>query len=234
MNSKLVTVLLVVLSLNVYGQSTDYGIKLNSGFFRFSGESAEKTEQINYDLEKEDGYTNNPYGNKYGLTYGISASVTRTTKSNLRLGIDFGYEILRSRIDIDAVWQHSDNINETVLATGKTNLNYSFINLFPSIGYQLSISSYNLFFDVGLEFGYCLHSMEKGTAKSESRKYETSRDRKTIELDVRPRIQIGIQKNKIGGYIGYSKGLINYKSGFAGGTNEAYSEIIRVGLTYQL
>ncbi len=234
MKSNLITVFLVVLSLNIYGQSTESGIRVNSGFFRFSGESAEKSTQINYNLDKEDGYTNNPYGNKYGISYGISASVTRITKSNLRLGIDLGYEILRSRIDIDAVWQHGANINETVLATGRTNLNSNYINLFPSIGYQFFNSSFKLYFDGGLEFGYCLNSMEKGSAESESRKYETIRDRKTIELDIRPRIQIGIQKNKIGSYIGYSKGLRNYKSGFDGGTNEAYSEILRVGLTYRL
>ena len=234
MSNKLITILLVFLSLTIYGQSTEYGIQVNSGFFRFSGESAEKTEQINYNLNKEDGYTNNPYGSKYGLSYGISANITRTTKSNLRLGIDLGYEILRSRIDINAVWQHSDNINETVLATGKTNLNSSFINLFPSIGYQFSKSSMILFFEGGFDFGYCVNAKEKGYAKSESREYETNRDRKTIEFDVRPRIQIGIQKHKIGVYIGYSKGLINYKSGFDGGTNEAYSEMIRIGLTYKL
>jgi len=120
------------------------------------------------------------------------------------------------------------------LATGKTNLNSSFLNLFPSIGYQFSNSSLNFYFDGGIDFGYCLNAEEKGYAKSESREYETIRDRKTINLDIRPRIQLGIQKNKIGGYIGYSKGLKNYKSGFIGGTNEAFSEIIRIGLTYQL
>lgn len=226
--------LLVVFSLNAYGQSTEFGIQLNSGFFRFTGESAEKTEQINYDLDDEDGYTNNPYGNKYALSYGLSAKVTRITKSNLRLGIDFGYEILRSQININAVWQHSDNINETVTATGKTNLNSNFINLFPSIGYRFPISSYSVFVDGGFDFGYCLKTTEKGYAESETREYETVRDRKTIELDIRPRIQIGIQKQKVGSYIGYSKGLKNYKSGFDGGVNEAYSEMIRIGLTYNL
>ena len=234
MKKEFIAIFLVVLSLNAFGQSTEYGINLNSGFFRYTGESAEKAEQINYNLDKEDGYTNNPYGSKYGLSYGISTNIRRITKSNLRLGIDLGYEILRSRIDINAVWQHSDNINETVPVSGKTNLNSSFVNLFPSVGYQYNKSSMILFFDCGFDFGYCINGNERGNAKSELRDYETSRERKTIEFDFRPRIQIGIQKHKIGGYIGYSKGLINYKSGFNGGTNEAYSEMIRMGLTYKL
>ena len=65
MNIKLITVLLLFLNLNIFGQSIEYKLQANSGFFRFLGESAEETEQINYNLDKEDGYTNNPYGNKY-------------------------------------------------------------------------------------------------------------------------------------------------------------------------
>ena len=204
MEKKLITLFFTFSCLSIYGQSTNYGIQVNSGFFRFTGESAEKTEQINYSLDKEDGYTNNPYGNKYGLSYGISANITRTTKANLRLGIDFGYEVLRSRINIKAVRQYSDNINETVSAIGKTNLNSSFLSFFPSIGYQISNSFFNIFLDGGVDFGYCINSIEKGHANSETREYETYRDRKTLELDVRPLIQIGIQKHKVGGYIGYS------------------------------
>lgn len=234
MNNYIITTLLIVLSLKAYGQSTEYKIQVNTGLFKFSGESAEKTESINYNLDKEDGYTNNPYGRKYGISYGVSANMTNITKSNIRLGIDLGYEILRSRIDINTVWQHSSIINETVSAKGKTNLNSSFLNLFPSIGYLFSNSFYHLYFDGGIDFGYCLNTEEKGYAKSESREYETNRVRKTINLDIRPRIQMGIQNNKIGAYVGYSKGLINYKSGFTGGKNEIYSEMIRFGLTYKL
>jgi len=217
-----------------HGQKIEKIIALNSGLFSFYGKSAESTSSINYNEISQDGYTNNPYGNKYGFSYGISANITKITKTNLRLGIDFGYEVLISRIDIKAVWQHGDNINETISATGKSNLNSSFLNLFPSIGYQISNSFFNIFLDGGIDFGYCLKSLEKGNAYSKTREYETYRDRKTVELDVRPRIQIGIQKNKVGGYIGYSKGLTNYKSGYIGGTNEAYSEMIRMGITYKL
>lgn len=234
MKKDFIAIFFVVLSLNVFGQSLQYGINLNSGFFRYTGESAEKAEQINYNLDKEEGYTNNPYGNKYGLSYGISANIKRITRSNLRFGLDLGYEILRSRIDISAVWQHNENINETVSAKGKTILNSSFVNLFPSVGYQFNKSSMILFFDCGFDFGYCINENERGNAQSELRDYETSKERKTIEFDFRPRIQVGIQKHKIEGYIGYSKGMINYKSGFVGGTNEVYSEMIRVGLTYKL
>ncbi|MBK6500763.1 MAG: hypothetical protein IPG00_22545 [Saprospiraceae bacterium] len=44
----------------------------------------------------------------------LSANITKITKKNLRLGIDFGYEVLISRVDIKAVWQH-----ETATSTEK-------------------------------------------------------------------------------------------------------------------
>ena len=234
MNKKLITVLLVLSSFNVFGQIVEYSIQINSGFFKFSGNSAENIEQINFNLNNEDGYTNNPYGSEFGLSYGISTSLIKTTKTNLRFGIDLGYEMLRSKIEIDGVWQNNGSASVKISATGKTNLNSSFINLFPRFGYQISNPIYNLYFDGGFDFAYCLASTEIGYAQSETREYETKRDRKTIDFDVRPRIQIGMTRNRFGGYVGYSKGLINYKSGFAGGTNEAYSELVRIGLTYKL
>ncbi len=62
----------------------------------------------------------------------------------------------------------------------------------------------DLYFEGGFEFGYYLFADERGGAKSEIKAFETNRDRKIIELDVRSRIQIGILNGKIGGYIGYA------------------------------
>ena len=234
MTRNILTILLIALGLNVFGQSNEYSFRLNTGLSNFSGASAESTERINYNLDKEEGYTNNPYGNKFGFSYGLSFNLTKVTKSNLRLGIDLGYEAIGSKIAIDGVFLRNNSVNETISATGKTRLQSNLINLFPSIGYQISNSSYRVYLDVGFDIGYILNTTEKGIAKTTERDYETNRDRGTINLDVRPRFQIGISKNKYGGYIGFSKGLVNYKTGFVGGTNETFINYIRFGLTYQL
>jgi hypothetical protein len=234
MKKTLITLMLSALTLTGFSQSTELTARLNSGLFYFSGESVESTEQINYNLESERGYTNNPYGNRPAISYGISANISRITKSNFKLGIDIGYEILRSKIEINRVslWDGINATSEEV--DGQTFINNSFINIFPSLGYRKSIKSINLDFDIGLEIAKCLTSAEKGEAKSSTRTYETDVDRKTIETDIRGRFQLTVSKNKIGGYVGYSNGIKNYKEGFVGGTNLAFSRMIRLGLIYKL
>jgi len=234
MKKHLIIIILVFAIINIYGQKTNYIVQLNSGLFKFNGISVEGTEKINCNIIDEEGYTNNPYGNRPTLSYGISLGFTRIYKSNLRFGFDLSYEILKSKINIDGVWVYNNIINETVNAIGQTYLNFNFVNAYPSIGYQHLVSNINIYIDIGIEYGYCIKAYEKGYAKSNLREFKTRRDRKTISSDIRPRIQIGIEKNRIGGYIGYSKGLLNYKSGYIGGTNEAFSNMIRIGLKFQL
>ena len=230
----LTTLAILIFSVLSSGQNTDYLLQLNTGLFYFSGPSAESTETINYNLDKEDGYTNNPYGSRPGLSYGLSGRVSRITAKGFRLGVGLGYEILRSRIKINQVWQYSGVNNEAVVADGKTNINLQFINLFPSLGYRVLMGNYQLDIDGGLDIGYCLQAKEQGRAESEAGIYETERDRKTINLDLRPRVQAGISKNRLGVYLAYSKGLSNYRAGFEGGTNEASSNLLRFGLQYRL
>jgi hypothetical protein len=233
MKKTLFTLLLSVLTLTGFTQSTELTARLNSGLFYYSGESVEGTEQINYNLETERGYTNNPYGNRPALSYGISANISRISKSNFKFGLDLGYEVLRSKIVINRIWQYDEIINESVEADGETYMNNSFINIFPSLGYRKSIKSINLDFDIGFDIANCLTSTEKGNAKSSIRTYKTDVDRKTIETDVRGRIELTVSKNKIGGYLGFSNGIMNYKGGFVGGTNGAFSRMIRFGAIYK-
>lgn len=217
-----------------YTQATEFSARLNSGFFYFSGESVESTTHINYNLTEEDGYTNNPYGNRATLSYGFSANLNRITKSNFRMSVDIGYEVLRSKIDINMVslWDGSNATSE--VAEGQTFFKNSFVNFYPSMGYRLTIKSYNLDFDIGLDVAKNLSNIDKGQAESNTRTYEVERERSTINSDIKGRYQLTISKNKMGGYLGFSNGMKNYKEGFAGGVNLAFSRMIRFGLVYKL
>src|SRR5690606_40890209 len=122
---------------------------------------------------------------------------------------------------------------------GRTYLNTSFINLFPYLGGRFNINEQVFDLVGGLDIGYVISSREKGDAKSiDNAQFhiETSRDRKNIELDFRPRIQLSTDFDKIGLYIGYSHGLRNYKGNLDGGGGHkgAYSRMWRVGLSYRL
>ena len=217
-----------------YCQSTEVNLNINSGLFSFSGESVEGFSSINYDLRDEDGYTNNPYGSGSGLSAGLSASLTHIAKSHFLIGIGLGYELLRSKIVIDRISAYDGMTNESIAANGQTYLNSNFINLFPTFGYRLALSKVNIDLSGGLDLAYCLGANEKGYAQADTRAYETRRDRTTIRTDLRPRIQANASRGKYGAYVGYSKGIRNYKSGFDGGVNEAYGDMLRFGLSYRL
>ena len=229
---KWVLLLCSALSLTVaYGQSREVRLNLNAGLFSFSGESAERTSSINYDLRNEDGYTNNPYGAKGGLSYGLSIGVTRIFKRSWLIGMEAGYERLRSKITIDRISASDEFTSETIAADGRTYLNQNVINVYPKVGYRLATSRLNIDLVGGFDLAYCLSVYESGRAQSSTREFSTRRDRKTIRTDIRPRVQANVSRGNYGVYVGYSRGLRNYRSGYVGGANGAWGNVLRFGVS---
>lgn len=214
---------------SIRAQQTEFRASLNSGFFSYRGNGAESVSRIN-----NTAYANNPYGSKGGLCYGLSLNLRRVAKSNFLFGADLSYEMLRSRIDL----KYSDIIGDIASQfEGKTYLNTSFINLFPYIGRRVKVVGQPFDLIGGLDVAYILSAREKGSAMSIDNSQlhiETSIDRKHIKTDIRPRVQLSTDLNKIGFYVGYSYGLRNYQVRLIGGSTEAYSRMWRLGVTYRL
>ena len=230
MKKLFLALLSIVLLTPIYAQKTEYNVKLNSGLFYFSGKSAEATSFILYSSTTNHSYTNNPYGTKSGLSYGISTGLSRITKAHTIYSIDLGYEVLRSKVIIDQVFD--SGVNQMVDAKGETFLNNSFINLYPSIGHRFTGSKISFDLTVGIDFAYHLSSMEKGNATTATKEYTTNQKRRTIGMDYRPRLQLSINKNNTGIYIAYSKGLKNYMAGMTCGTHIVFGDVIRFGIKY--
>jgi hypothetical protein len=214
-------------------QETKFGISLNSGLFSFAGRSATSTSAINSTANLPN-YTNNPYGSRVGWCDGLSVEVRRVTRRRLLLGVSLGYEALRSRLDVTSV-----NISGvdyySVSAHGHTMLTSQFINLFPSIGYRFLPGKLTVDLTGGLDLGYCLSAEENGKAYAgNGLTYSSTRDRKTISADIRPRLQVSVGFHKTAVYVGYSYGLINDMAGYIGGPTGAYSRLLRFGLQYWL
>lgn len=220
---------LLLISLSSKAQQLEIRASLNSGFYSYRGDGAESISRINGTT-----YTNNPYGSKGGLSYGFSLNARKVTKSNFIFGADLGYEMLRSKVKLEYFDVIGDIASDF---EGRTYLNTSFINLFPYLGGRFNISEQAFDLIGGLDIAYVLNSREKGDAKSVDNAQfhiETSRDRKTINTDFRPRLQLSTDFDKIGLYVGYSYGLRNYRAGFTGTDVDAYSRMWRVGLSYRL
>lgn len=217
---------------NSYAQKTELRVSLDSGLSAFSGQSAESSSFMSFSSFTGSGYTNNPYGSKNAFSYGVSVNLKRVTKINFIYGIGVGYEDLRSKISLTTVFNDSPN---SIPVSGETFMNVNSINVNPFAGYRFNADKFPIDLAAGFDIANILSTKEKGDAADASgNKYTTSRDRKTISTDFRPRIQISTDYKKFGVYLGYSFGLRNYKEGYVGGTNEAYSKIFRFGVTYQV
>lgn len=161
----------------------------------------------------------------------------RVTKKNILYGVDLGYENVRSKTTINGV----NDYNSVVLyaglypASGKTYLNFSFINIEPFAGYRLNLKPVHIDITAGVDIARCLSAKEEGNARTTTGlAFSTSVDRKTITTDIRPRIQLAAGYKKFGVYAGYSFGQVNYKKDYAGGINESYLRMLRFGVTYRL
>lgn len=232
MQKRLLPVLLLFIVTSGFAQKLEIRASLNSNLFSFAGQSAEEVSYFNFGSTHT--YTNTPYGAKNGVGYGISGSVQYVGKKNFIAGADVGYERAASKVSINNVIVLSSSSLGT-LATGRTLLKYDFINLFPYTGYRFHPGKVNLDVTAGVDIAYCLKAREDGEATTSSgTKYTTSVDRKTIKVDVRPRVQLAASYKRAGVYVGYSYGLANYMSGFVGGVNESYARMIRFGVRYQL
>ena len=110
------------------------------------------------------------------------------------------------------------------------------MNFNPFIGYRLYFKNVSFDLSGGFDYGYVLSSKENGSAIStDGVKYTTSMNKKNIKVDIRPRIQFSTKYKRVGLYIGYSYGLMNYLSGMAGDSKvECYARIMRFGVTYQI
>ncbi|MCC6288083.1 MAG: hypothetical protein IT249_09365 [Chitinophagaceae bacterium] len=238
------TLLLIVITLAIkssFAQQTAFGISLNSGLFSFSGKSAEKTTAISYAAAEKLGYTNNPYGSKNGLSYGFSLYIQRATKKGFLFGLDAGYETLKSKISITQIFyvpsffSSSTPTTTTINARGNSYFNNSFLNFYPFAGYRFSFNRIKLDLTGGLDIAHCLSAKEKAKATdSDGKNYNISPAGKTINTDIRTRIQLTAHYKMIGIYAGYSAGFTNYMSGYIGGINEAYSRMLRFGTTFTI
>jgi hypothetical protein len=214
-----------------HAQKTEISIALNSGLFSFKGQSTTDISAINFSDRTNSGYTNNPYGSKLGFCYGISGNLKRVSRKNFIVGFDLGYEMLRSKVIIDRI-----NANSSFSAIGKTFLNFNTINLYPFLGKRFNSKLFSFNIIGGLDFNYILNANERGNAMaSNDMVYETSKGRSTIDFDIKPRVQFGINYHKTEIYVGYSNGLANYHESYVGGgINDSHSEMIRFGLMYKL
>lgn len=223
-----------------YGQSTEYFVHLNSGFAAYRGGTSAKSGSVilvpdPYDVylrsDMEEAYTDNPYGTSLGLSYGLATQVQRVTAVGNVFGLQAGYEVLRSRVQIHNVFDQHDF---GIPSTGYTVMANHCFTAHPFFGHRFAVKSMNLDLTAGPEIGFLRRSYEKGKAKTNYSTYTTSLNHAHPKLDVRVRINLTTYYKHVGMTVGYSLGLTNYRKAHAGVIDEAYLQIFRLGLSYQI
>ena len=221
-----------LLALSAPAQSTEYSLQLNSGLFRFAGESANRYSQINQSNFAGGNYTNSPYGARPALSAGVSAQWQRITTHHLLLGLNLGAEWLRSKVLLNRINGLEGN---SVAATGQTIYRHSFITAHPHLGWRFPVDEISIDITAGPELGYNLGSHERGQATGGAATVTTDKDRgPSLNIDLRLRGGVAVNYRRYGGYAGYSHGLSNYMGGLDGGSPEASARLLRFGLTYRL
>lgn len=184
--------------------------------------------------------TDNVYGRHYAFPLSLEVQAMRVGKSGFLYGAAIGYDMLRSKVDIDSMRVYTMLVNNKIhyKAEGSTTLTNTYINVNPFIGTRMMVHDVTLDFIGGLDLGFCLSSHEKGSAVNIVASpsppvimLKTDRDVPHPTLDVCARIQVQATMKRIGLIAGYSLGLTNYQTT---GNARAYTSFLRLGLGYRL
>lgn len=216
------------------GQTMEYFINIDGGMYALRGNGTTSlTWLIPSNPLGQSWFVENPYGSIPALSYGISGQVQRVTNKKIIFGADLGFEILRSR-------ENLENLANEI--TGSTVLTNHFFNITPFLGYRI-ISGNDLKIDctVGIDMGYYLYGETTGQEiepNGSTIKTNTSTSNgdlivinASLPIDLRPGSQLRFYYKHYGIYIGYSYGITNY---LGSSLENAYSRFVRFGLNYKI
>jgi hypothetical protein len=243
----LVIALLLGSGVHLFAQKLEVSVQATSGLFHFSGASATSTTMILQGSTTGDpmNRANDPYGNKNGFSYGGTIQGQLVTKGGFIVGLQGGYEVLRSKVNVDRYYPISGPIPteyQTLVAvdnsfpvTGHVALQNQTINLNPYIGYRFKLSKVKLDVLPGMDLGFALDTRDKGEVKDKDGKvYKVDFKRSKSPTDVRLRMGAVASYGRYGLNASFAHGVTNYRKNLIGGVNDAHSNLIRLGLSYQL
>ncbi len=227
----------ICLLKSAFAQKTEFRVALNSGLFSYRGASSEGEAEINDYFGQVSLY--NPYASKNGLSYGLSLNLERITKNNFIYGIDAGYEVLRSKINITHIFPYCDPaacVPASYESKSNAFITLNFLNLNSFFGFRLNSKniSYDLTGGIDLALSLKSNAIGSGTATRirDNATYNVNGiEIKNISSDFRPRIQLAVNYKRYAVYVGYSYGLSNFLKNQNG---ESYSRLIRFGVSYKI
>jgi hypothetical protein len=248
MKLALLALFILFSSTQLFAQKIETSLQVNSGLFQYAGNSTASTSFINEGADNKSDNTNNPYGNRKGFSYGGDVQAQYISKSGFITGLQAGYEVLRSKVDIDnyepiIITLFTDGPEEfQVPVKGQTFLRSQDININPYIGYRLNLKKIKIDIMPGMDIGMDVNSYDKGSATAtDGTVYKVDYKMTKAPTDVRLRLGLAAMFKRFGLTAGYAYGLTNFASNLdanAGGTStpapKIHSELIRFGISYRI
>ncbi|WP_022822634.1 outer membrane beta-barrel protein [Hymenobacter norwichensis] len=214
-----------------YGQNTEYSVHLNSGGFAYRGKGAAASSIVLVpDIYPGSSYTNNPYGKNLGFSYGLVGQMQRVRPKRSLFGVQAGYEVLRSRVDVTEILA----FRLQTPASGHTTLASRTINLHPFFGHRLASQTIDFDLTAGPDLGFILSAREEIDTIAQGEKFSTKNTRADAYLELRARLNVAAYYKHFGVTAGYSRGLTNNYGLALGIDGETYSQFFRLGLAYRL
>jgi len=234
--------------IKLCAQKLEVSVQANTGLFHFAGKSSTATTQVLQGSIIGDpmNYANNPYGNKNAFSYGSSIQVQTISKGGFIVGLQGGYELLRSKVDVDKYSPITTVLYDDYLpitandprfaVTGHVAFQNQSINLNPYIGYRFRLSKVNFDILPGMDIGLILDSRDKGEVKGKDGKiYKVDYKRSKAPTDVRLRLGAAASYGRYGLNASFAHGLTNYMKDMVGDASfNTHSEYFRLGLSYRL
>ncbi|MGZ3756098.1 MAG: hypothetical protein ACXVAY_16750 [Mucilaginibacter sp.] len=248
MKKLLLTTFLILSGIYVYAQKVELSVVANTGLFNYTGPSTATnsfiTQSNDYNGNSAN-YTNNPYGNRKAWSYEVALQAQYVARSGFIIGLQTGYDILRSKTEITGVYPmyYYTGLGNfyfiqpvPVAATGQSYLQDKFINLNPYLGYRFNLKKIQLDIMPGADIGFNISSYDKGKATSSyDMVYWTNLKRPNAPTDVRLKMGIAAYYKRFGVNANYAYGLTNYEKNMIGdAVYDAKSRLIRFGISYRI
>ncbi|WP_439556527.1 hypothetical protein [Dyadobacter sp.] len=213
-------------------QKTSLSVYLNGGLGSFRGKSTVKETSLSTGgpFCRCEGSQANSFGAKNAASYGAGIVLQRQTKSNVLLGLDLGYELLRTKASLTEL-----QLDDMIMQVEGKSISYNhFANIFPYIGYQFNVKEdLHIALSGGADFGIGLDSYHKLSVTDNFKRTRSETDI-IPGFDFRPRLQLEVGSDKLSFRAGYSYGLKNWMGNYDGGSFGAYMDVIRIGAKYRL
>lgn len=223
----------LVFTAAAYGQTIEYSFHVNGGLFSFGGEAAAEYSTISVsDVLTEDNHTLNPYGKEQLFSYGLAVQGSYVTPGQVILGVQAGYELLRSRVAINDLT--GEFISPPPLESGQTTLTHGFVTLYPAVGYRFTFNEIAVDLSAGPEIGIKIIGRERGEALLQNGSViDTDTERDSPGTDIRIRPSLTVMYKNLGISAGYSYGLSDYSDDLFQPDGKVFSRYLRFGIAYK-